>query len=235
MANTEKINIGELIRALIIMGVGLGVVFGVSIALGRFKDQPAQIVPSELVKSIISCPTDFDSYIKTEKKLSLIQGRPSNGTNGSIKGYKVTIERTGLTSDIACGYLFYSVNFNNKPIEQEYMALFMRPTSSQFGGHILPDEKKGAIINVFTDGTQILMPLDIITYDGLSRNPIKEANWVSLLNVSQQMEFEVGLSADTQNGMIDDLQIAYKCINKETGRETNDCSLKVVKVEPTTI
>jgi hypothetical protein len=185
-----------------------------------------------ITPSPVTCPSDLKSYSDTTKKLSLIENMPSNGTNKILKGYKVSIERSGLTSDIACGYLVYQVSYNEKPIIQKFMALSMKTSGGMFGGHIIPDEKKGAIIIETENMTQVLIPLDDITYDGISRNPIKEANWVSLLNVAQQIEFEVALSTDQVNGKINLVQIAYKCINKDTGKETEDCNLKLINTSP---
>jgi len=189
-------------------------------------------VPENVLPTKIQCSNDFESFTNTKNKLPVIENRPSNGANKILKGYKVTIERTGLTSDIACGYLMYQVSFNKQPIEQDNMALFMRPTGSQFGGHIWPDENRGAIISEIDNKTQVIMPLDTITFDDTSKQPIKQVNWTSLLNVSDQIEFEVALSADVLNGNLDLVQFAYKCRNKDAGKEDDVCLLKVIKTEP---
>lgn len=199
----------------------------------HFSKRPEVVVPSDIVISTVTCPSDIDSYsTSTTKKVTLLENKKSNGTNGVLKGYKVTIKRTGLTSDIACGYLMYQVSFAGKPIEQENMALNVKPTDSKLGGHIWPDEKSGSIITMFPNKTQVLMPLDKVTYDGTTKNPIKEINLSALLNVADEMEFEVALSADTSLGMLNLVQLGYKCVNKETRKITDECNLEVEKIVP---
>ena len=190
-------------------------------------------IPENVLPPKIQCLNNVDSFINTEKKLLLIEDKPSNGANGILKGYKITIKRTGLTDNITCGYLMYEVSFDGKKIEQDNMALYMRPTNGQFGGHIWRDENRGAIISEPNNfKTQVIMPLDTITYDDTVKQPIKQVNWASLLNVSDQIEFEVALSADVLNGNIDLIQFAYKCVNKDTGRENDACLLEIIKTEP---
>jgi hypothetical protein len=229
----KKLPFWEIIKTLTIFILAIGVIIGVSKLISfLFIEKGNTEYP--IVESNVTCPADFSSYekISQSKRLEIISNKPSNGTDGVLKGYKVTLERTGLTSNIACGYLMYQVSYDGKPIEQSSMDLFMRPTYSQLGGHLLPDENKRSIIKEVDGKTQILMPLDSIIYDGLSRNIIKEANWSSLLNVTDTMEFEIALSANNEKGNLDLVEIAYKCINKETGKETDTCSLKVVGIEP---
>ena len=230
MENISKFNIKELGKSLFVMGIGLLTVFGVSISLSKYKDE-GTVKPGEIIVPVIACPNDTNSFFSTStKKLTLLENKKSNGTNGTLKGYRVTLKRTGLTSDIACGYLFYQASFDGKPIEQASMALNIKPTNSKLGGHIWPDEKKGAIISILSDKTQVLMPLDTITYDGTTRNPIKEINLAALLNVAQEMEFEIALSADTSLGKLDLVQLGYKCVNKETRKTTEECNLEVKEV-----
>jgi len=226
----SKIPFWEVIKTLIIFIVGFIIVVFVAKSINSLFIEKNENKP--MITPIVSCPTDSKSFENTEKKLTLLENRPSNGTEGILKGFRITIERSGITSDIACGYLFYRVSFGDKPIEQEYMSLYMNLSSGQFGGHILPDEKKGAIINEINNKTEVIMPLDRITYNGLERYPIKEVDWVALLNVSNQIEVDIALSADTILGNIDLVQFTYKCVNPETREETEDCKLKVTSIEP---
>lgn len=204
------------------------------VALLGYISRPKQTIqiPPEIIQPVVKCTTDPSSFEGTDKKLGIIANKPSNGSGGNLRGYKVTLARTGLTSDVACGYLMYQVSFGGKPVEQESMALYMRPTGSQLGGHIWPDENRGAVIKTVENKTQVIMPLDAITYDDTAKYPIKQANWASLLNVSDHIEFEVALSADVPNGRIDLVQLAYKCKNKDSGKEDDVCLLEVVKTEP---
>jgi hypothetical protein len=223
----------KFLRALGIFGAALVFVLAAVFLSSKIeKTDNNDEVENQTAQEKITCPNDFASFASTTKKVSLIENKPSNGAKGVAKGYKVTLKRTGLTSDIACGYLSYKISFAGRPIEQDYMSLSMKPTGSQFGGHIIPDEKRGALIGEVDSKTEVLMPLDTITFDGLERNPIKEVNWAALLNVTEQIEFEIALSADTPLGNLDSVEMGYKCINKETRRATEDCNLEVVSVVP---
>lgn len=190
--------------------------------------------PPLATRLIVDCPNDFSSYEKVTKRLKLVENIPSFGNpDGSFTGKTVSIKRTGLKSQVACGYLFYRVSVGDKPIEQKYANLYMGAVDSrggvQSGGHVLPD-KNVEIVNRNTNGkTEILLPLNSITYDGTERKNIKQANWISLLNVSDQIDFQVALNTAEQSGKIDLVEIAYKCWNPETGEETQDCSLDLVK------
>lgn len=230
MGNNSKFDVGEIVKSLLVLTAGLAIVFGVSVALGKWR-QPENSA-TETAK-IVTCPNDFDSFTNTKNNVTLLDNKVSSGNEGILKGYKFTVKRKGLTANIICGYLMYEISFGGRPIEQKYMSLFMRPTDSLLGGHMWPDENRGAIIKVMDNKTQVIMPLDTITYDGTTKHPIKQANWASLLNVSDSMQFQVALSADVKYGNIDLLQIAYKCINKDTGKEDNEtCSLDRIELEP---
>lgn len=209
------------------ISIVLGIVLLGYIGIGAiaYLSKPRIEIPSDAITSKVECPASYDSYASTTLKEVILKGRASNGTGGKLKGYRLTIERTGLTSDIACGYLHYEVSFAGKPIEEKSMSLVMRPTDSKLGGHIIPNEREGAIVQRLPDRTEILIPLNSITYDGLTRHPIRTANWAALLNVATDIEFEIALSADHPGGRIDLLEIAYKCVNRETGKETTTCSI----------
>lgn len=220
----------EILKTLGIFVLGFIIIIVVAQTVSKlFVLPPDQ--PSTTTNDVVKCPADYDSFASTTKNLVLLENKPSNG-NGNLKGYKITLKRTGLTDDIACGYLMYQISFGGKPIEQDYMALYMRPTSSQFGGHLWPDENRGAIIKIIDNKTQVIMPLDTITYDDTAKQPIKQANWASVLNVSDQIEFEIALSADVVNGNLDLVQFSYKCKNKDTGKDDGICSLEVAKTTP---
>lgn len=186
------------------------------------------------IRKIVECPLDTQSYQATavNKNLILLQDKSSFGVNGSFAdhSYTVSIKRTGLKSQIVCGYLFYRVSVNNKPIRQDYENLYMTPTNSkQFGGHILPDGKNAISINEINNKTEILIPLNNIYYDGKERIGIKQADWASLLNVTDQMSFDVALNTTSPLGHIDSIEIAYKCWNPQTGESTDDCKLELVE------
>lgn len=186
-------------------------------------------------RPIVECPKDFDSYEQTRKSLivTLLENKESYGIpgDGFAKEYKVKLKRSGLNSEVACGYLFYRVSVDGRAIQQTYENLVMRPSDSrQFGGHIIPN-KNVEIRNVDVNNkTEILLPLANITYNPNKGRPdTRSADWVALLNVADEMEFDIALNTTAQAGMIDEVSIAYKCWNPETGQETQDCELEVIK------
>ena len=222
---------GDYIGAVFLMVVffaGIIVFWNVALIPSKSSESPSK-------SKIVDCPSDYDSFASTTKKITLLENMPSNGANGILKGYVVSLERTGLTSEIVCGYLLYDISFDSKPIEQKFMSLLMNPSGSKLGGHIWPDENRGAIIQEKGDYTEVLMPLTMITYDGTSKQTIEQSDWAALLNVSNKIDFDIGLSADTPDGKINLVQLAYKCINKDTGEQTEICNLKVSSVKSTTI
>ncbi len=233
----NKLPFNEILKAIGVFAVGMAVVLTVA-KLTDYLDKPEPIViPAEVLPpKIVTCLSDYDSFESTTKRVLLLEDKLSNGTEKTLKGYTVTLQRTALTSDVACGYLYYTVSFNHKPIEQKYMVLYMNPSGGQLGGHIFPDENRGAIVNEIKarvgSTTEIVMPLDAITYDGLERQPIRVSNWAALLNVSNEIKFDIALSADTPLGNIDSVGFAFKCVNKETRKEDDACLISVIDTQP---
>lgn len=222
LKNTLKV----ILQVAIILVVGGISMWIASLFVSKTKVQP--------VPAVVTCPNDYNSYLqaKAVKNIGLLSNKSSYGVNGSFAGhdYTVSLKRTGLNSQIACGYLFYKISVGNKPIEQKYENLRMLPTDSkQFGGQILPNEKTAVSINEVANKTEILIPLNNIPYDGTDRINIKQADWASLLNVADQISFDIALNTISPLGRIDSVEIAYKCWNPQTGQETNDCNLELAK------
>lgn len=213
------------IQIIVILAIGSGSIWIASLFSPKQKDETMPVV---------NCPLDTQSYQTTSslKHVVLLTNKSSYGVNGSFSGheYNVVLKRTGLNSKIACGYLFYKISIGDNPINQKYENLYMTPTDSkQFGGHIIPDEKNSIKISEVDGKTEILIPLNNINYDGTERLNFKQADWVSLLNVTNQMSFNIALNTIKTLGHIDSVEIAYKCWNPETGEETKDCELEVVQ------
>lgn len=167
---------------------------------------------------------------KAFKNVSLISDASTYGKeDGSFAKHIISLRRKGLKSQIACGYLFYRVSVGNRSIQQEYENLYMRSVNSQFGGHILPNAEDTIRNENLSNKTEILIPLETISYDGKERKDIHKADWASLLNVSDQIDFELALNTTNKLGRIDSVEIAYKCWNQKTGEETKDCELEVIK------
>lgn len=219
-----KNTIHVLIQVIIILAIAGGAVWSASL----FSKKEVK------TKKIVECPLDVKSYesTKANKNLVLLENKSSYGVNGSFTGhdYNVLVKRTGLQSKVACGYLFYKISVGDKPIELTSEGLYMNlANGKQFGGHILPDEKNAISISEINNKTEVLIPLNSINYDGTSRVNIKQADWVSLLNVSDQINFNIALNTIRSSGHIDSVEIAYKCWNPQTGDETEDCNLEVSK------
>src|ERR1035437_6671559 len=171
-------NIKTIVKILGIIAIG-----SASILAASFFSNPKQNNNTVSVR----CPSDTKSYesIKNSKNIILLSDKSSYGINGSFDGhiYTVPIIRTGLKSQIACGYLYYRINIGNKPIDLDHEGLYMVPSEGkQFGGHIIPDEKNAIVINNTSTSTEFLIPLNNISYDGTTRTNIKQADWSSLLN-----------------------------------------------------
>lgn len=229
MKQNKKHLIQIAVQILVILAIGSGSIWVASLFSKDDKKEGGIET-----KKVVECPLDTISYeeTKTKKNLKLLENKISYGINGSFAGhdYNVLIKRSGLQSKIACGYLFYRVSVGEKPIEQASEGLYMIPTSSkQFGGHIMADSEY--IINVAENNgkTEVLIPLNAVYHDGTQRINIKKSDWASLLNVSDQISFNLALNTIRQNGRIDSVEIAYKCWNPQTGEETNDCLLEVEK------
>ena len=184
----------------------------------------------------VTCPRDSQSYAQTKdlKNVVLLNEKQSYGKAGGdfIKQYNVTIERSGLNSQVICGYLFYSVSVEGKPIHL-YENFYMTPSlGKQFGGHIYPNGDSFISNNETATSTEVLLPLNNISYDGNERQNFKQADWASLLNVTNQINFTIALNTTDPTGRINSVEIAYKCWNPQTGQETKDCSLQVIKITP---
>ncbi len=228
----EKMKFKDILQATIILIITAVLVIGATWISNTTKntEQPKVI---EVPFSAVDCPKDSGSYqkVKASKNIILLSDKQSYGISGEgfVKLYDISIKRTGLNSEIACGYLFYRLSSGGKPISQNYENFFMIPRESlQFGGHILTTNN--TISNSEINGkTEILLPLNDISYDGIERKNIKQANWVALLNVSDLVNFTIALNTLNQLGHIDSVEIAYKCWNPITGQETKDCNLEVVK------
>jgi hypothetical protein len=206
----------------------------VGIFVSSFEKPKEVILSPESLRPIVECPEDFASYSSTSKRVVLAENVPAFAIpdKGFVAGKNVSVKRTGLKSQVACGYLFYKVSSGGKPIDQAHMNLYMGAADTQggiqFGGHILPSERT-QILNKNVDGkTEVLMPLNTITYDGRDRRNIFQADWSSLLNVTNQVNFYISLNTIQNTGMIDLVEIAYKCWNPRTVEETTDCELEAL-------
>lgn len=218
-----------------IMIVGSLIIISTSWATNYFKkpDQIEKIVT--VTQGVpITPPTciggynEFQKLLTSKQVVELIANTPMHAVNNQLVNSKtVSVNRAG-TGEIACGYLYVLAHKDGKALEDNYDSVFISPQG--FGGHILSEKGNFTIPNSTSTKTEFLLPLNAISYlPNLPFNPKAQnfeiANWVNLLNVSNQLHFLVGLSTLHAQGEIDNVTIAYKCWNPDTGIETHDCQL----------
>lgn len=232
MANNNGIDKGEIIKALLMMGFGILVVFGVSMALGNFRKSPEDKKDNN--RQIVSCPSDFISYQELSKDpqniVSLINERtPMYAENGQFHSKIVVTKIETEKSKVACGYLFVKAGTTTYGPIQKWENLYINPNG--FGGHINPINNIG--LGDSENFSEYLFPLSKMSYwptrDKRTSNDLLSADWGVLLNVSPSIGFEIGLNTNDKTGFIDEFSIAYKCWNPETGEENHDCKIEVVK------
>ena len=156
-------------------------------------------------------------------KVVLANNLNSYGSGGQFVNKKiVVVKSSGSGSQVACGYLYVVAHTNNRPLQLEWEHPYIKP--SQFGGHIVTND---AILKRETNGkTELLFNLSKISYRILnSDTEIRKADWASLLNVSDRVEFEIALNTVDNRGTLDEVSIAYQCWSPETGQLTTDCEL----------
>jgi len=182
----------------------------------------------EKILSIPECSLGFDSYkslIDNNQSLLVLKDVYSYALGGRfIKSHSVTVNRTG---EIACGFLYIRAKTSIGALDESYDSVYVNP--HDFGGHLIRS-RSIPIPNQDSDITEILLPLDSIPYlSSLPYNPNVEdysiADWVKLLNVTNKVKFNIALSVEDRGGIIEEMRIAYKCWNPETGKETHDCQL----------
>lgn len=208
---------------LIAFGVGVAILV-VSTLLINFFHKPTGV---EEVNNTI-CQPSVEAYQKNIQKrqyITLIENAPSYASQSKfVKNYSVTIKRTG---EIACGYLYVRARNDGQPLDNKYNSIYINPQN--FGGHLLLSRSM-QIPNPITKTTEVLLPLNAISYlPNLPYNPSAQdfriADWVKLLNVTDQINFRIALSTQNSSGVIDEVRIAYTCWNPLTGKETQDCQL----------
>lgn len=201
------------------------------------KDKVEDIV-EDIIKEkkiIISrpkCEKSFNNYQKLLNKkqfIKIVENKKSYAENRQfVSNIQPLISRTGAGS-VSCGYLYVKVSKNNKPLHKEWDSIYINP--HDFGGHLL--REKSILHENRENYTEILFSLDSISYSGFPYNSnaqnFRIADWVKLLNVNNHVKFNIGLSVENQDGLINEIIIAYKCWNPETGEETQTCQLGLEK------
>ena len=101
---------------------------------------------------------------------------------------------------------------------------------NNFGGHINPENQIG--VGDSREFSEYIFPLSEIQYWKTRadrwRGSLSTADWAALLNVTEEVVFEIAMNTEERSGFIDEISIAYKCWNPKTGEENSECELKVL-------
>ena len=239
--NPSKTN--ELTKNLLIVAVIGGLfVIGVTYAIKVlvFSDEPEVrkvvekvIEEKEVLLRAPKCEGTFEEYrnlVSASKSVTLTNKQRAYASNG-LQGTKtITVIRSG-ESEVACGYLYVRASRVGGTFQKQYDSIYINP--HDFGGHLL--RPRSIEFKKESDKkAEILLPLrempyiPKVPYDPESQN-FKVADWVKLLNVSNETSFILGLSVANGEGLIEEAVIAYRCWDPQTGKETTTCQLGLRK------
>lgn len=183
----------------------------------------------EVVLRAPKCERSFAEYeklVQDGQSVLVLADTRSYAITGDLFSKRKIVRRNG---ELACGYLYARANKGNKSLDEVYDSIYISP--QELGGHLIRprsitlDKKKD-------NKTEVLLPLSAIPYlPSIPYDPQAQnfdiADWVKLFNAAQKIKVDIGLSTLSQAGLIEEVRIAYRCWNPETGKETNDCSLGV--------
>lgn len=221
-------------QLILILLSGATIIVGTTLLVNKIK-QPEikiteKIVEVEKIIRIPECGDSYDDYkalVDKGQYLTLVNNKNMYASAGQfVNAIDINVNRSGKDV-IACGYLYIKANVNGGNLDWQYDSIYINPNG--FGGQIL--RSKSLKINSEEDNkTFVLLPLNSISYlPTLPYNPeaqnYKIANWVNLLNVANKVNFKIGLSSLNPNSYINEITIAYKCWDSNTGKETQDCQL----------
>ncbi|MFA6533168.1 MAG: hypothetical protein WCT22_04195 [Patescibacteria group bacterium] len=191
-----------------------------------------KIVEKPVVLRAPECPENFEAYKKLMEGghfVRLVDNQKSYASGGKFVGSRqIDVKKSG-PGQIACGYLYVRAKIDGKSLDKKYDSVYINPQN--FGGHILRS-KTISISDPIPNTTETLLPLNSVSYlPNIPYNPDAQnyrlADWVKLLNVSDKINFQIGLSTQDHRGVIEDVSLVYKCWNPETGAENTDCQLSL--------
>ncbi|MGC9599616.1 MAG: hypothetical protein ABSE18_04495 [Minisyncoccia bacterium] len=216
-----------IIQGLFILGIAAFAIWFLNLFIP--KNQGADVanrVADQVKQIILKRPTcagtsaEFEQLKEQGGYIPLLQS--STGMYGIAGGdfvneKQVTVNRTGSGSEVACGYLYINAGVGKRALDNEDVYI----VPGGFGGHL---QSSAAIINqIVNSSTEMIFSLDNIQYR--SNKNMYTANWAALLNVSNEINFEIALNTTDPRGFINEVGIAYKCWNPQTGDVTTDCRL----------
>jgi len=177
------------------------------------------------------CENNYEGYsqlIDNKQFVRLAKNHGAYAENKQLLNVLDKIVNISGKDEVACGYLYFKASKGKNPIDPIYDSVYIKP--SDFGGHIL--REKSIQLENKEEFTDVLMSLDSIAYlpsspyDSNAQN-FRIANWTHLLNVNSHLKFSMGLSIQDGSAVIEEIIIAYKCWNPETGEETKGCQLSL--------
>lgn len=214
----------------LILLVGLGIILLGTFLVNSIK-KPL-IIEKPVEKTVIlrppECPRSYEAYqtlVDGGQSVQLLKNANSYATQGKfVKTYRVLLNRTG---EIGCGYFYVRAKKATGALDEKYESVYVNPQG--LGGHLLRP-RSIPLANYIPNTTEILLPLDAIPYlPSIPYDPNSQdyrlANWTKLLNASHKIEFIIGLSVQDTTAIIEEVRIAYKCWDSETGKETQNCQL----------
>lgn len=216
-----------------ILIVGVAIIFLTRLVSNQLKrpDVIEKVTVKEVIIQAPPCSGTYDEFkklIATGQSVRLINNISMYAQNGQfINPRDVYVNRSG-EGQVACGYLYVRVRKDGKSFDEKYDSVYINPQG--FGGKLL--SRKGGILipNPESSKTEFLLPLNSVSY--IPKGPFdpnaqnyRVADWVKMLNTSNQAQFSIGLSTTHLEGVLEDATIAYKCWDPTTGKETNECQL----------
>lgn len=220
-------SVGDFLGALLLMALffaGIVVFWNTAINPKEGSQEPGI---KEVVKKPPECLGGFEEYqvlLKNGQSLRLADNVVSYASGGEfIGGDDITVRRNG---EIACGYLYVRVSKSKTPLNEEFDSIYIAPQG--LGGHLL--RSRSLSVPEVAHATAVLFPLSSVPY--LPNAPYKPdaqsfaiTDWVKLFNAAHQIDVQMALSIDNQAGLLEEVRIAYKCWDPNTGNETKGCQL----------
>lgn len=236
--NNKFINfLTPVFQLFLILAVGSVIIISTVLLVNKIKQPEVEITEKVVeIEKIIKAPdcgenfNDYKELVDKGQFIVLVKNRNMYGSSSGqfVNSVSINVNRSG-DGIIACGYLYIKANIDGETLNDEYESIYINPNS--FGGYIL-SSKSFEIENQESNKTSILLPLNAISYlPSLPYNPdaqnYKIANWVNLLNIGNKVNFAIGLSSLNPNSYIEEIIIAYKCWDSNTGKETQNCQLSL--------
>lgn len=210
------------------LAAGAMIIVFVAWANSKIK-QPEEI--KEIILRPPECSGSFEEYWELSEEgqsITLVKNAKSYARFGRfvIAYPEIEIKRTGI---IACGYLYIRASKDGLLLDEKYDSIYINPHDR--GGHLA--RRRSLELPVLNTATQVLFSLDFIPHQRTAPyDPETEdnliADWVRLLNSGEVTKFYVALSVENSSALIEEITIAYKCWNPDTGKETQDCVLQAI-------